>query len=57
MAFESGVIPEDWRSGMIVPLYNGKRERIECKNDRNMSLLSVVEKIYFYLSFAVLSPF
>ena len=32
MAFESGVVSEDWRSTMIVPLYKGKGERIECKN-------------------------
>ena len=30
MAFESGVVPEDWRSDMIVPLYKGKGERTEC---------------------------
>ena len=24
MAFESGVVPEDWRSVVIVPLYKGK---------------------------------
>ena len=27
MAFESGVVVEDWRSAVIVPLYEGKRER------------------------------
>ena len=26
-AFESGVVPEDWRSGVIVSLYKGKGER------------------------------
>ena len=46
MAFESGVVPEDWRSGVIVPLYKGKGERTECKNYRGISLLSVVGKIY-----------
>ena len=25
MAFESGVIPKDWRSAVIVPLTRGKR--------------------------------
>ena len=30
MAFESGDVPEDWRSAVIVPLYKG-RERTECK--------------------------
>ena len=45
MAFESGVL-EDWRSAVIVPLYNDKGERSECSNYRGISLLSVVGKIY-----------
>ena len=40
MGFESGVAPEDWKSAVIVPLYKGKGERIECKNNRGISLLS-----------------
>ena len=24
MAFESGAVPEEWRSAVIVPLYKGK---------------------------------
>ena len=27
MDFECGVVPEDWRSAVIIPLYKGKRER------------------------------
>ena len=46
MAFESGTVPEDWRSAVIIPLYKGKGERTECKNYRGISLLSVVGKIY-----------
>ena len=38
MAFESGVVPEDWRSPVIVLLYKGKGERNECKNYRGISL-------------------
>ena len=30
MAFERVVLPEDWRSAMIVPLYKVKKERMEC---------------------------
>ena len=26
MAFETGVVPEDWRSAVIVPLYKSKEE-------------------------------
>ena len=46
MAFKSGVMPEDWRSTGIVPLYKGKGERSECDNYTGISLLSVVGKIY-----------
>ena len=46
MAFESGAVPEDWRSAMIVPLYKGKGERNECKNYRGIRFLCVVRKIY-----------
>ena len=45
MAFESGVVPEDWRSAVIVLLNKGKGERSECKNYRSISLLSVTLKI------------
>ena len=34
MAFKSGVVPEDLRFALIVPLYKGKGERTECKNYR-----------------------
>ena len=32
MAFESGSVPEDWRSTVVVSLYKSKGERTECKN-------------------------
>ena len=32
MAFESGAVPEDWRSDVIVSLYKGIREDTECNN-------------------------
>ena len=32
MVLESGVMPEEWRSAVIVPLYMGKGERTECSN-------------------------
>ena len=31
MALESGVVPEERKSAVIVPLYKGKGERTECK--------------------------
>ena len=50
MAFESGVVLEDWRSYVIVPLYKGKGERTECTNYRGISLLSMIGKIYSGIS-------
>ena len=44
MASESGVVLEEWRSAVIVPLYKCKGERSECSNYRAISLLSVVGK-------------
>ena len=44
MAFESGVVLEDWRSAVIVLMYKGKGARTECKSYRGISL-SVVGKI------------
>ena len=44
MALESGVVPEGWRSAVIVPLYKGKGEKTECKSYRGISLLIVVGK-------------
>ena len=45
MAFESGGVLEDWRYAVIVPLYKGKGETIECSNYRGVCLLIVVGKI------------
>ena len=46
IAFESGVVMEDWRSAVIVTLYKGKVESTECNNYRGNTLLTVVRKIY-----------
>ena len=39
MSFESGVMPEDWRSDVIVLLYKGNGERTECRNYRGISVV------------------
>ena len=46
MLLKSGVVPEDWRSAVIIPLYKGKGERTECSKYRDISLLSLAGKIY-----------
>ena len=50
VAFESGIVPEDWKSTVIVPACKGKGERTEYKNYRCISLLSVFGKIYVGIS-------
>ena len=45
MTFKSGLVSEDWRSALIVPLARVK-ERTKCKNYRGKSVLSAVGKIY-----------
>ena len=49
MNIESGAVPEDWISAMIVPMYKGKGERTECKNYIGIILFSVVRKIYAWI--------
>ena len=44
--FETGCVPEDWKSACIVPLYKGKGDTRECGSYRGISLLSVVGKVY-----------
>ena len=46
VAFESGVVPENWITSVIVPLYKGNGEMTECKNYRGICQLSLVGKIY-----------
>ena len=36
----------DWRGACIVPLYKGNGDKCECSNSRDISLLSVVVKLY-----------
>ena len=46
MALESGVVPEDWISAVLVPLYIGKEERTECISYKGISFLIVFGIIY-----------
>ena len=45
IAFETGVVPEDSRSAVIIPLHKDKGERTECRNYRGISLSSGVGKL------------
>ena len=46
VCMSSGSVPKDWKIGCIVPLYKGKGDPLECKNNRGISLLSVPGKVY-----------
>ena len=39
-------MPLDWKRAIVVPFYKGKGDRMECKNYRGISLLSIPGKVY-----------
>ena len=45
-AWNTGVIPTDWKRGLVVPLWKGKGDRQDCNNDRWVTLLSVQGKVF-----------
>jgi hypothetical protein len=45
-AWVEKVIPEEWSTAIIAPLYKNKGEKTKCQNYRGISLLSVVGKLY-----------
>ena len=40
-----GIIPTDWRRGIVVPIWKGKGDTEECNNYRGVTLLSVPGKV------------
>ena len=44
-AWNTGIIPTDWKRGLVVPLWKGKGDRQDCINYRGMTLLSVPGKV------------
>jgi len=47
---KEGCIPEDWKSSMVLPIYKGKGDPMECGSYRGIELLEhamkVVERIF-----------
>jgi len=47
---KEGSIPEDWKSSVVLPIYKGKGDPMECGSHRNIKLLEhamkVVERIF-----------
>ena len=45
-------IPEDWKSSVVLPIYKGKGDPVECGSHRGIKLLEhamkVVERIFEY---------
>ena len=44
--WSSGVIPTDWKRGIVVPIWKGKGDIRECSNHRGVTLLSVPGKAF-----------
>ena len=45
--WESGIIPSDWKQGLVVPIWKG--DRLDCNNYRGVTLLSVPGKVLAHL--------
>ena len=43
--WNTGVIPTDWRRGVVVPIWKGKCDTQECNNYRGVTFLSVPSKV------------
>jgi len=42
---KEGCIPEDWKSSMVLPIYKGKGDPMECGSYRGISLLEHAMKV------------
>ena len=42
MAFKGDIVPENWKTYLLVLLYKGKGYREECKNYRSINFVSGV---------------
>ena len=47
--WNSGVIPTDWKRGIVVPIWKGKGNIRECNNYSFTTLLSVLGKAFAWL--------
>jgi len=44
--WQTGIIPPDWKKGIILPIYKGKGSPKDCKNYRGILLLSTPGKVF-----------
>jgi len=42
---KEGCIPEDWKSSVVIPIYNGKGDAMECGSYRGIKLLEYAMKV------------
>ena len=45
-AWNTGIIPTDWKRGLVGPLWKGKGDHQDCNNYRGVKLLSVLGKFF-----------
>ena len=43
---DTGIVPEQWVQGIIIPIYKGKGDTDQCDNYRGITLLSCVGKVF-----------
>ena len=56
LVWESDTVPEEWRQGIIIPIYKGKGSRSDCSNYRGITLLSVPGKVFAHTLLARIKP-
>ena len=54
--WQSGLVPTEWKDGIVVSLYKGKGSRSECNSYRPITLLSVPGKVFAHILLARLNP-
>ena len=48
-AWNTDIIPTDWKRGLVVPLWKGKGDLHDCNNYRSVTLLSVLGKVFAWI--------
>ena len=48
-AWNTGIIPTDWKRSHVVPLWKGKGDRQDCNNFRGVMLLLVPGKVFAWI--------
>ena len=46
LVLETGIVPDDWCTGFIIPLYKGKGSKNDVNNNRGITILSCLGKLF-----------